>query len=239
MSTKYEAYVDGSFMNNAIGYGSVILQNDQKIDELSGQVDPCYLEHRQVAGELEATVMTLEWCKENNVNEIAIHYDYKGIECWATGQWRAKKDLTKTYVRYIKNCNVKIKWVKVDAHTGVKWNEYADKLAKSGVQATAKSKSNSKNKNNSVKQPGDLVKELQDKTLIFVEILLSYNINAVFDKIINNMFARIEIYQNSERVGILDIYNTAKKPFSPDFRAFKNSQLQSEINSYWKDFINS
>jgi viroplasmin and RNaseH domain-containing protein len=241
MSIKYEAYVDGSFIGGNIGYGSVILKDGQKIAELSGAVDPSYKEHRQVAGELEATVMTLEWCKEHEIDEISICYDYKGIECWATGEWRAKKDLTKAYVLSLANCKIKINWVKVDAHSGVEWNEYADKLAKAGA-AQGKAVSVKTSASKKIELPSsDLVAELEQKSLKFVEYLLSENINAVFQKVMNNMFARIEIYQDGERNGIFDLYNTAKKPFSADLRAFKDQNLKNSVLKYWKNFhkINS
>lgn len=62
-------------------------------------------------------------------------YDYLGIEKWSTGEWKAKKDLTKDYAafmqKYMKIINIEFE--KVKAHTGVEFNEEADRLAKMAV----------------------------------------------------------------------------------------------------------
>jgi len=125
------AYVDGSFSNNIVTFGAVILDNNELVTEFSGKVlEPSYQHARQVAGELMAVGKVIQWCLSHNCHQIAIHYDYEGIEHWVTGKWKAKQLLTQRYRDYVQNSGVSIHWVKVAAHTGVYWNEYVDKLAK-------------------------------------------------------------------------------------------------------------
>lgn len=62
-------------------------------------------------------------------------YDYVGIEKWATGQWRTGKQVSMDYVSYyaILSVDVDVSFTKVKAHSGVEYNELADKLAKEAL----------------------------------------------------------------------------------------------------------
>ncbi len=126
-----EIYVDGSFANKVVGYGAVILKNGKVIEELSGIVeDADYLSSRQVGGEIFAVMKALEWCKEKNIKEVMIYYDFENLEKWVNGKYMTNIPMTRNYAEYVRNCGIKIKWLKVTGHTGVKYNERADKLAK-------------------------------------------------------------------------------------------------------------
>lgn len=128
----FSAYVDGSFLNKTVGYGAVILQGDKIIHEISGKMDSKYDEHHQIGGELKAVIETVSWCNANKIKDIHIYYDYKGIEMWATGKWKAKKELTQKYQAFMVKQPITFHFHKVAAHSGNKWNEYADSLAKKG-----------------------------------------------------------------------------------------------------------
>ena len=128
------AYVDGSFIRGKVGYGLVIIQDNQNIFEDFGSVDnPEYQEARQVAGELTAVGKVLQWCMKHAHKSITVHYDYAGIEEWAKGRWRAKQPLTQRYAAFVASSGIKIHFNKIAAHTGDYWNEYADILAKKGT----------------------------------------------------------------------------------------------------------
>lgn len=134
--TVYQAFVDGSYnkQKKTVGYGAVILKRDKEIKRTYGKVNT-YVESRQIGGELKATMMVIKWCQENEVDAIDIYYDYKGIEMWATGKWKAEKPISQAYRDFMKDINIKIYWHKVKSHTGVHWNEVADKLAKKGTRS--------------------------------------------------------------------------------------------------------
>lgn len=133
--TLYYAFVDGSFIDGCSGYGAVILKGKDIVAELSGKVDsPEAFNSRQVAGEIRAVIEVLEWCRNQNVNEITIFYDFQNIEKWATGEFRTNTPMTQAYKEYIDNSDVKITWVKVESHTGIELNERADTLAKNGAR---------------------------------------------------------------------------------------------------------
>ncbi|WP_423189768.1 viroplasmin family protein [Alkalibacterium sp. f15] len=129
------AYVDGSFSKKkkTYSYGVVLLKNNTVIQELSNAAsEPEYAESFQIAGECFGALNAIKWAIEHNYKEIIIHYDYLGIEMWATGQWKANKKVSKDYIKYYQAYSKKIdvSFVKVKAHTGIKFNERADELAK-------------------------------------------------------------------------------------------------------------
>jgi ribonuclease H-related protein len=126
----YEIDVDGSYQKGLTSYGIAIRKNGKLINELSGLLDKSEVQgSHQIAGEIKAVTESIKWCRENGVNEVTIYYDYKGLEKWANGLWKTKKPVSKNYADFMRGDNIKIHWVKIQSHTGKKWNEYADRLA--------------------------------------------------------------------------------------------------------------
>lgn len=134
----YHIYVDGSHLAGKTGYGAVILKDNSPVARLSGPVDTDDGERtRQVAGEIEAVIKALDWSLQRNIRKVSIHYDYEGLRCWAEGVWRAKLPITSSYRKRVSSSGIDISWVKVDAHSGNRWNEEADLLAKKGAGEAA------------------------------------------------------------------------------------------------------
>ncbi len=88
---------------------------------------------RNVAGEIKGAEAAMKYAIDNGYSEISIYYDYEGISKWCTGEWEAKKEGTKRYKAYYdRNKSVlNVNFVKVKGHSGDKYNDMADKLAKS------------------------------------------------------------------------------------------------------------
>jgi ribonuclease H-related protein len=130
----YEIDVDGSYREGITSYGAVIRKDGKKISELSGIVEASLVKgSHQIAGEIKAVTESVKWCLENKVKEVTVYYDYKGLEKWANGKWKTKKAVSQDYSEFMNNNNLKIHWVKIQSHTGKKWNEYADKLAADAI----------------------------------------------------------------------------------------------------------
>jgi ribonuclease HI len=137
MNNHKEIYVDGSYNSklDTIGYGIVVLKGSLPPVKYKGRVvDESLLEFRNVAGEVMAVYNALEIC--NNGDKVTIYYDYEGIEKWAIGEWKANNKLTKWYQNQMQIAYEKfdLRFIKVTAHTGNKWNEEADRLAKEGCE---------------------------------------------------------------------------------------------------------
>lgn len=132
------AYVDGSYseLKKMYSYGVVLIYED-KIITFSGKDNKKEnLSMRNVAGELLGAMESIKWAISNKFRKIQIYYDYEGIEKWATGIWKTNKYGTIKYKEFINSVNniIEIEFIKVKAHTGVEYNEQADKLAKSELE---------------------------------------------------------------------------------------------------------
>ena len=138
MKNKAICYVDGSFDPeiNRYAYGCVLINDDGKIEELcgSGNNEEALLQ-RNVSGEMIASMLSVRWALAKGYSAINIYYDYSGIECWVTGAWKAKNNLTQQYRDWMRTqgLQIKISFCKVMAHSNDKYNERADKLAKQGL----------------------------------------------------------------------------------------------------------
>lgn len=128
-------YVDGSYNieKKTFGYGIVSFTATGK-KTYCGSLDGDYADHRNVAGEVLAATEAIRMALKEGMKEMIIHYDYAGIRHWALGEWKANLDLTQKYQRFAQEASKKIKleFVKVAAHSGDKYNEEADILAKQG-----------------------------------------------------------------------------------------------------------
>jgi len=132
------AYVDGSFniKTKVYGYGAVLIDGGQVIQRLSGSDDDEELASmRNVAGEINGAMAAVDYAITHGYDGIVLYYDYMGICQWATGEWKANKAGTKAYADYMQKAMKKIGiWFeKVEAHSGDRFNDEADALAKKAV----------------------------------------------------------------------------------------------------------
>jgi ribonuclease HI len=130
-----KAYVDGSYEHSLRAYGSgVVILKGEKIQEtfsVRGD-DKNLVAMRNVAGEIEASKIAMKYCIDNDIKDLILYFDYEGIEKWCSGVWKANKEGTIKYKKYydsIKN-KLNVKFIKVKAHSGNKYNDLADELAK-------------------------------------------------------------------------------------------------------------
>lgn len=132
------AYVDGSFnINTSIyGYGVVvILDNGKELTFNGNDNNQDVASMRNVAGELKGAMIAMQYAYNNNINKLVIFHDYEGVSKWADGMWKANLVYTQKYAEYVSKIRKKVdvKFEKVLAHSGVYYNEMADKLAKKAV----------------------------------------------------------------------------------------------------------
>ncbi|GAA0128536.1 ribonuclease H family protein [Methanococcus maripaludis] len=131
------AWVDGSFnlKNKEYGAGALILFNGIEKEIKAKGNDTELSKMRNVAGEILASELAMEYAVSKNVKNLVIYHDYIGIEKWCTGEWKTNKSGTIEYKEKCKNYlkKLNIEFVKVKAHSGDKNNEIADKLAKESL----------------------------------------------------------------------------------------------------------
>jgi ribonuclease HI len=134
-NTGYEADVDGSFMNGTTGWAYILRKDGKMKYKDSGTISiPGQKNSHQVAGEIKAVMECVKYCRENGIHNLTLYYDMKGLEQWAKGRWKTNTFITKSYREYMQNQKMSIDWIKVSSHTGIKWNEEADKLAKKAAK---------------------------------------------------------------------------------------------------------
>ncbi|MGL4913924.1 MAG: viroplasmin family protein [Romboutsia sp.] len=133
-----EAYVDGSYEHNLRMYGSgvVILKNNivEKTYSEKGEQESL-VTMRNVAGEIEAAKIAMKYCINNDIKSLKLYFDYEGIEKWCIGAWKTNKEGTKKYKEFYDGIkkDLNVEFIKVKAHSGNKYNDEADKLAKSAI----------------------------------------------------------------------------------------------------------
>lgn len=136
---ELKIYVDGSYDAAAkqYSYGMVVLLSDgntyQAYRAFSHDNEASFM--RNVAGEIEGAKAAMRYALEHEYRSLAIYYDYEGIEGWCIGEWKCNKKATQEYKAFYDEAAqfVDIHFIKVKGHSGDKYNEIADKLAKAAL----------------------------------------------------------------------------------------------------------
>lgn len=135
--TQAVAYVDGSYDSetNTFSYGMVFFYNGQELHFFKKYCDNDLAEMNNIAGEIKGAEAAIQYCLDNNITSVTIYHDYEGIAKWCNGEWKAKKAGTIAYVNFYQEASSKIyiKFMKVKGHSGNKYNELADSLAKKAL----------------------------------------------------------------------------------------------------------
>ncbi|MDU6294847.1 viroplasmin family protein [Clostridium celatum] len=131
-------YVDGSFSveKGNYSFGLVAVLDGKIIHEDKGQgFDSEAVALRNVSGEVLGAKMAVEFAINKGYKEVTIAYDYQGVESWALGTWKRNNRITSEYHEFMQNRmkDIKIKFKKIKGHSGDKFNDMADKLAKEAL----------------------------------------------------------------------------------------------------------
>ncbi|GAB6169397.1 ribonuclease H family protein [Clostridium carnis] len=131
-------YVDGSFMveKGNFSYGMVALNEGKVIHEENGVgFNKEAIPLRNVSGEVLGAMKAVDFAIKNKFKEVTIAFDYQGIECWALGTWKRNNEITSSYHEFMKENmkNINVRFKKIKGHSGDKYNDIADKLAKEAL----------------------------------------------------------------------------------------------------------
>lgn len=138
-------YVDGSYNPQTAHWGGGAAILDDEETEVLHTIQVTDFDSngsRQINGELASSIMSLEYVLNHSDRfedkHVTIYYDYLGIEKWATGEWAARKDVSRDYSIRVKNLmlvlkvmhRIEVSFHKVKAHSSDKYNDLADQLSK-------------------------------------------------------------------------------------------------------------
>lgn len=142
-----DVYTDGSFHSEYKVYsgGLVILMSglDNPLEYKVCGNDPKYTPLANIAGEVLAAMQALQIADKAGATSITIYHDYAGIHNWTKepgeeDYWLAKRMLSKQYVAYVWHLRtdkaLKINFKHTPGHSGIEYNELADKLAKAAIR---------------------------------------------------------------------------------------------------------
>lgn len=138
ISSKVLAYVDGSYDNSLkeFSYGMVIIIDGKENCFAQKFNNPELVEMRNVAGEIMGAKKAMQYCLEHNIKSVDIYHDYEGIAKWCMGEWKTNKIGTKAYKEFYDSVkkDLQVNFFKVKGHSGDKYNDMADKLAKDALK---------------------------------------------------------------------------------------------------------
>ena len=128
------AYTDGSYNpeTKECGAGLVLFIDGKKETFSYLNEDKEAESMRNVTGEILAACMAIDMACNHHAKKLIIRHDYTGISEWANQHWQAKNKYTQAYQSkvFVARKFIDIEFEHVPAHTGVKYNEEADMLAK-------------------------------------------------------------------------------------------------------------
>lgn len=135
--TEAVAYVDGSYDSKTKRFScGVVMFHAGNEQHFSESFDDAELaEMHNVAGEIKGAEKAMQFCLENGVKSLTIYHDYEGVAKWCIGEWQARKTGTKAYKTFynLASEKVQIQFIKVKGHSGDKYNDLADQLAKEAL----------------------------------------------------------------------------------------------------------
>lgn len=127
-------FTDGNYKDGSVGCGFVLVENG-KVNKFCCAVSG---NNRNLTGELASVMLSIKHAIEKGYPQIQIISDYNGIELLATGAWTAKNAEFIDYVKFIERVDVDIRFTTISGHSGVEYNELADKLSKAGIKSEVK-----------------------------------------------------------------------------------------------------
>lgn len=134
---RVKIYVDGSYHNatKEFSYGMVVLQGEKEEKYSEKFEDETLAPMRNVAGEIKGAQAAMQYAMDHKIPAITIYHDYEGIARWPLGEWKANKEGTIAYREFYNMASkqVDIRFEKVTGHSGDKYNDMVDELAKEAL----------------------------------------------------------------------------------------------------------
>lgn len=131
------AYVDGSYHVGTGEYscGIVFMYGEEEFHLAHKGTDSELASMRNVAGEIMGAELAMRKAVELGIKRLDLYHDYQGIASWCLGEWKTNKEGTRAYREYYESIRdvLDVRFIKVKGHSGDRYNDLADELAKSAI----------------------------------------------------------------------------------------------------------
>lgn len=128
------AYVDGSYNDTTkeFSHGMIAFYKGETIRDCKAYNDQALVSMRNVAGEIKGSEAAMKLALEKGCTQLHIYHDYEGIAKWPLGEWKTNKEGTIAYKQFYDSIKpeLRVMFHKVTGHSGDKYNDEADRLAK-------------------------------------------------------------------------------------------------------------
>ena len=221
--TMLVVYVDGSYREDSgeFSYGLVFLEDGVEHTTTAKFSDSSLSDMHNVAGEIKGAEAAMRYAAEKGYQSITLFYDYEGLSKWCTGEWEAKKPGTKAYKEFYDGIkeNLTVIFKKVKGHSGDKYNDMADALAKTAlgigtVEGIDKTEKKVRPMSVYITRNKEKLQELLNATAAELwEEVQTHTIQNVgqqlrFEFTVNNKTAKLDIYQRAD--GTTTFYPTGR-----------------------------
>ncbi len=230
-NTFTHIYVDGSYRNGGYGYGYAVIKNDAVIHKEYGVVkDEVFRRQNNIGGEFVSVLNALTYCKSNNISDVIIYFDYWGIAKFAGGTWKPKTESTITYVQKFNDIGINPVFVKVEAHSSIKWNEYVDLLAKAGSDLDPNKKVFESENSEKYERANKIAESFSTELLlegIECEILEGKNMYG----------SRIRVIINEKNTIYFDIYDSKKRKINEPYISNATDEQKNLLITKYSAFL--
>ena len=127
------------------GFGGFVNNNGNKYYFSGPDNEESLVSMQNVTGKILGAIEAVKVVKKLGLKNLCIYYDYKDIEEWTVGNWKANGNGTINYQRFMNSPErtVNICFKKIKGYSGVEGNKITDMLARypTGISITKKEKS--------------------------------------------------------------------------------------------------
>lgn len=79
-----------------------------------------------IQSEVTTCINAIKYAEDNNYSNVLIVHDLKGLRYWYEGLWKANFNCTKTLKNLKSQVKVKVSFMLIKGHSGIKGNEIVD-----------------------------------------------------------------------------------------------------------------
>ncbi len=241
MSQEVKIYTDGACLDNPGpgGWGVVLIFGSTE-KKLSGSVHHTTSQQMELLAAckgLNALTKSIEATIYSDSAYLVNAFNKGWLKKWKARNWSKKNDPLQNKFLWLWLDSLtdkhKVSFKKVKAHSGIKYNELVDDLARAAAKKIANKENKKGKKKKSRRKKEDYQQSLTNRAEEFITELIANNF---YSEIIDCFDYHITIsleYNNQAQGNLRIYYKPSKEKFSLSFQEFNNNNLEKEIQRIW------